>query len=584
MSRPVSPPSAIFAIFALGALAPACSTPASGDDEVGTSTGEGTSSESGEGTSSESGEGSSSESGETGTPTGPDPAAICDELGLPVTPMAEGGSGAWGGLAGDFAVDTTFGPWALSEHYSGCDSYVFINHLGDGTSDSLRASFSAALFERSPQNVHYFFLSSGADPAQGALDWQTKIGQALSPLDEAQTEYWTERVHFVDDAPASIQGSVGQFFAGNTNVMVAAIDRAQRWDYPNSTNDTGGGSFAQSGDVLAYTPRWYNFVHAQALELEAQDDAGDVTEIALIDHVEFVPDGPAGPDGPFANAFNNAVWTAEFPDPATMAGFDTMEVVVTGRCGPVGGDDDCGHWDYEAFVHWCDTEACDGELREVLRWITPYARIGERKWVFEASPMLAMVQAGGAQHFRFGMRWNMNPGVWDIRFRLRNTGKGSAAKTAVPAFVGNRGFNDDYNDWEQVEFTPPPGTAKVELVALISGHGQSTGNCAEWCNHQHEFTVNGQDLHLREFAGQVVNQGCAERVDEGVVPGQWGNWTPGRAGWCPGQPVQPWIVDISDQVTMGEVNTLDYRGLFGGAPVTGDRGRILLSSYIVYSE
>ncbi|MCA9698452.1 MAG: hypothetical protein KC431_13060, partial [Myxococcales bacterium] len=264
------------------------------------------------------------------------------------------------------------------------------------------------------------------------------------------------------------------------------------------------------------------------------------------------------------------------------AGFDTMEVVVTAECGPSPGDD-CGHWDYEAFVHWCDNQACDGERREVFRWITPYARAGTRRWVFEASPMLALLRDGGTQYFQFGMRWNMNPSTWDMRLRLRNH-SGDKAQTLIPAFVGNKGFNDSYNDWATVEFTPAANASRVELVALISGHGQETSNCAEWCNHQHEFTINGNATHLREFPGQVVDQGCAEQVDIGVVPGQWGNWTPGRAAWCPGLPVQPWIVDITDEVQLGAVNTIDYQGLYGGSPVTGSRGRILLSSYIVVYE
>jgi hypothetical protein len=481
---------------------------------------------------------------------------------------------------GDFTVETTFGTWTLADNFSGCDSYVFVNHLADGTSDSLRGSFNQAVFERAPQNVHWFFLNNDADPAAGAEMWQAKIGQSLAPLDRASIDFWSDRVHFVTDAPADIVGSVGAFFAANPNTMVAAIDRFQQWDYPNSTSDTGGGNFAQTAAVLPYTPRWYNFRHAQELELAAEVD---VTEVVLLDQVEFPPDGPAGQDGPFANNFNNMVWTATFPDAATMAGFDTMEVVVTGECGPSPGDD-CGHWDYEAFVHWCDNQACDGQAHEVFRWITPYARTGVQKWVFEATPMLALVRGGADQHFRFGMRWNMNPATWDMRFRLRNTGQVGAATTMIPAFVGNDGFNDTYNDWPTVEFTPPATATKVEFVALISGHGQETSNCAEWCNHQHEFTINGSAVYLREFPGDVVNQRCGEAADFGVIPGQWGNWTPGRAGWCPGLPVQPWIVDITDDVTLEQINTIDYRGLFAGAPVTGSRGRILLSSYIVIYE
>ena len=125
----------------------------------------------------------------------------------------------------------------------------------------------------------------------------------------------------------------------------------------------------------------------------------------------------------------------------------------------------------------------------------------------------------------------MNPSTWDIRFRLRNTGKETRPAETVLVHNANRGFNDTYNDgFAPFTFTPPAGTTKVEIATIISGHGQDDGNCAEWCNHQHEFTVNGQTPHLRNFPGEAgVAHRCADMVDEGVVPGQWGNWTPGRA-------------------------------------------------------
>jgi hypothetical protein len=520
------------------------------------------------------------------TDTGDDPSAACLELGLPIEPMREGTGSDWGQVAGDFTVETTFGTWNLAENFSGCDSYVFVRDLGDATSTSLFNSFSVALFERSGQNVHYFFLSDDADTMAGALEWQTKIGSSLAPLDVAQQEHWVDRVHFVTDSPAAIAGSVGEFFAAHPGARVAAIDRFQQWDDPGSTSDTGGGSFAQSAPVLGYVSRWYDFRHAQELALA---EVADVTEVAILDQVEFAPDCVEGEDcfdvqnGPFSNSNNYAIWPAEFPDAATMAGFDRMQFVVTATCGP-DSYADCGHWDYEAFVHLCDQADCMGQNFEVLRWITPYSRPGTTKWVFEGTPLLGLLAEGGTAHFQFGMRWNMNPATWDMRVRLWNTGSGEASKTVLPAFVGNDGFNDTYNDWPTFEFTPPPSTTRVELVALISGHGQDEGNCAEWCNHQHEFTVNGGTPHLREFSGQVVDQRCANAVDEGVVPGQWGNWTPGRAGWCPGLPVQPWVVDITDEVMLGQLNTLDYRGLYASAPVTGNKGRILLSSYVVYYE
>ena len=36
------------------------------------------------------------------------------------------------------------------------------------------------------------------------------------------------------------------------------------------------------------------------------------------------------------------------------------------------------------------------------------------------------------------------------------------------------------------------------------------------------------------------------RVGEGVVPNELGRWLYGRGGWCDGQEVTPWVVDITE--------------------------------------
>ncbi|MEM6290641.1 MAG: peptide-N-glycosidase F-related protein [Myxococcota bacterium] len=511
---------------------------------------------------------------------GPAVDPFCGDLGLPAAELLDGEGSDWGQVAGDFTLETTFGPWSMRDTWTGCDSFVFINDQGSSAAGGLRNAATTELFERSALNVHYIFLTTSGDTAAGAEAWQTTIGGALAGLDAAGQAHWASRVHFVTEA----SGSVVEFLQARPDQLTFGIDRAQRWDDPGSTSDTTTGAFAPAAPVLGYTARYYNARHAQDLRLAAQRD---VTEVVVLDEYAFEPEcegSCAGlPNGPFANSNNWQSWPAAFPDAAAMADFDTMDVVVTAQCGP-SPDADCGHWDYEAVVNLCETEACDADVHEFIRWITPYARPGRRRWVFDATHMLGRVRDGGMHYLQFGMIWNMNPSVWDIRIRLRDTDKGAAVTQTVPTFAGNRGFNDDYNTWEQVEFTPPEGTTKVEFVALISGHGQDAGNCAEWCEHQHEFTVNGETTLLREFPGEVSAQRCGDAVDDGVVPGQWGNWTPGRAGWCPGAPIEPWVVDITDDVTIGQPNTLDYRGLFAGVPVQGNRGRIRLSSYLVYSE
>ena len=49
-----------------------------------------------------------------------------------------------------------------------------------------------------------------------------------------------------------------------------------------------------------------------------------------------------------------------------------------------------------------------------------------------------------------------------------------------------------------------------------------------------------------------------EAIGNGTIPNQYGTWGYGRAGWCPGQDVAPHIVDITNQIAVGEENIIDY--------------------------
>ncbi len=43
--------------------------------------------------------------------------------------------------------------------------------------------------------------------------------------------------------------------------------------------------------------------------------------------------------------------------------------------------------------------------------------------------------------------------------------------------------------------------------------------------------------------------GCADKVPYGVEPNEHGTWLYGRDGWCDGQDVKPWIIDVTSQVS-----------------------------------
>ena len=153
-------------------------------------------------------------------------------------------------------------------------------------------------------------------------------------------------------------------------------------------------------------------------------------------------------------------------------------------------------------------------------------------------------------------------------FWFRRGRTASFPQARVPLWSGGV-FDLGYNAAHPpAYFNVPSGSTRVVLTALITGHGWGVdeANCAEFCNHAHHFTVNGvtSEQLVKDHAVVEDNDGCQAQVSKGVVPNQFGTWPFGRAGWCPGQDVTWWEVDITPWLVQGEQNTITYRALFNG--------------------
>lgn len=500
---------------------------------------------------------------------GPD---VCEELGLPRAAMLDGTGAGFDDVAGDFTVQTLDGPWSLRDHWTGCESYVFIDYADNEYGNGLFATYPDALFLNGPRNVHYFFASyeTSADAIRARMTAMRELLEesfGFYELGEDERAFWRARFHFVVEPLQETTGSVGDLIRSQPIVHhTLGITREQRFDPPGSLFQVGRTGFTPDMGMGAYAGHYYNYLAELSARLAAETDT---TVVTLMDEVDVT-----------ARTLDR---TATLPDASTMADFDTMEVDVEIHCrlDPAG----CSEWDRIANVFVCADETCS-ETREIARWITPYSRPGRTRWVWDASPFLGLIREGGARTFRIvtGPDWE-EPTPADVRVALRLSRREAAAPLASGvelAFTGGA-FDATYNtSHPPFRFTPPAGTTRVELVTILTGHGQTAGdNCAEWCNHEHAFTVNGAAPHRIDFpdeAGQAL--GCAERAIEGVVPGQWGNWAPSRAAWCPGLPVQAQRFDITSELDLAAENELGYGGSFaGGEPRGGD---IALSAYVVY--
>ncbi|MCC6877554.1 MAG: hypothetical protein IT378_24820 [Sandaracinaceae bacterium] len=535
---------------------------------------------------------------DAGTDAGPRPPDVCDELGLPRRPFQTTGTGSGQGeVASDFTLQTLAGPWRFAEQWSGCESYVFLVYIpdlratpsGPWIGDALFATGLDQLYLEGSRTTRFVILSDEPDAAARTARMQqlaSDLDEGLRVLlsDPAERDFWRPRFHFVTDRATAIDGGPGaylrDYFAylatpesivdlgkrGRAQAplpFVFGIDRAQRFD-PGGSLDPVVGQPAQLG-MAAYLGHYYDF--RATLEDRLAAETG-VTVVTLVD------------ERTTARVLTPSV---ELPRASAMQAFSSLEVDVEIVCderNPFA----CSEWDRIANVSLCADGAACTDRREIARWITPYWRRGRQHWTIDASPMLGLLRAGGTQVFRVELGPDSERATeWVARVALRLRAEPGAprATETVLAFRGGL-FDASYNARAPFTFSPPASSTRVELVTILSGHGQTAGdNCAEWCDHRHTFSVNGTALPAITHEGNIGSaRGCARRAGEGVLPGQWGNWAPERAYWCPGLPVEARRTDITSQVTLGADNALEYQAALGtSAPRGGD---IALSAYVVW--
>lgn len=497
---------------------------------------------------------------------------------------------------GPFVLPTSDGDFDFRASFTGEDHYVFLTHAPGTVVFSGGVDYFARLFDgsvldmldRSPQNVHYFFL--WYRDLRSFQAFETRVRQDLDGLPEAQRAHWLPRIHFVTPQANLIEGWVGDLVRARLRstamnrryeMFQFAIDRTQHVREVGQLGRLGAGGVIPDLTFLADEPKYYEFEYQRAQRMNAERAT---TVIPLLERVTVT-------DETFP--------TVTLPDATAMAGFDTMEVDLTMDC--VGHrDGECGAWDYISDLRVCEpVTAGDAGVvdvgdataphptcnTEIARWITSYWREGH--WVTDISQMLPILRAGGAQQFRWYASRQFDPRpanyVVSLSLRLSNRARGMRPIEARPLFGGGA-LNSTYNPTHMpVNFTVPEGTRRTEVWALITGHGSETQQCAEFCNHTHHFAVNGTD-HALTFPEAQSRDGCRDRVDQGVVPNQHGTWYFGRGGWCPGWEVRPFVADVTADLSASGMNELRYRALIGTQEPAAGRGygNVDMSAYLVF--
>ncbi|XP_022088506.1 uncharacterized protein LOC110978103 [Acanthaster planci] len=271
----------------------------------------------------------------------------------------------------------------------------------------------------------------------------------------------------------------------------------------------------------------------------------------------------------------------QLPSLLKLSQYNKFELDASLSC-PGTKDESCPPWDHTVHLYLCCNETSPLCNMELGRWITPFRRrIG--RWLTDVSPLFPLFTSDTCNFTMKTVPWAK---AWEpslnLRFSKDSSGGTLRPYNITPLFRGGT-FDKNYNKkYKPLFFTVPSDVKKVQVFAVITGHGSDNNGCGEFCVTSHHFVINGHH-HNITFSNAGTELGCAMRTPTGVEPNEHGTWLYGRDGWCDGREVDPWVFDVTAQVTSGQ-NNITYFGWFEGKDPnpTGTPGYIIMYSYLVF--
>ena len=479
--------------------------------------------------------------------------------------------------------------WDFQTEWNGEDNYMFIHYDPANTnsvnmwSDSCPANICSngsdrlTLLEKSNLNTHYFFFSSGLDAERDVTLMQEFFNNAIEQnMTPEMQEHWKKHLHFVPTPVSELDNWIEDRIVGTYAFSIDRLQRIKQAGY--------------LGNPAGFTGFYMNFlaheVTYQDYEWNAlNEDVTTYDEVSVFEREHYT--------GGWAATIETVV---EFPNLEQLNNYSGMSIELLRGCPDANGnysDQGCDDYDRKARMFVCDEDGSN--CHEAARWITPFDR--QPHHLTDISPFISMIKPGGNKLIKFQESGWPNS-LLTMRFRFyHGQDLEHTPQNFEPMWVGTIPFNPEFDDnTPPMVFEIPDNATKVEFVSYITGHGwgsNGTFNCAEFCNSKHTFTVNGGVYEFENDHPEAGNLDYCmqpETISKGVKPNQYGTWGYGRAGWCPGQDVHPVITDITEYVSIGDENVMDYNAcrVQGNSCVTppicqgdGYCPEIAVSSYIM---
>lgn len=454
-----------------------------------------------------------------------------------------------------------------------------INCHGDECNDSLYGSFFAATIERTAGAKLKALLQTIAHvPASSHILVACKdervdvLPRASSARLEPTVRCQTRHVPIGDSGVGQSSSRLLISFANPVTIGSAFAIDGGNLRFPSVLAPVQG--LREVGGMLYPSLVFYGWAD-QGLTYQ-QQRIDDRLRTLMAGNYLIVPTLAGEKTGGIVTTYKNIT----MPSVSTLLPFNKLFLEFELECWAGTLDRECPIWDRIVSV-WVQ---CGGEQFELGRWINEFRRRNGR-WITDASAWLPALRTnlGAANECQFSINiYTINNKYWAPYLNLLFVQDQSIPVTPLQVTslwpYGYYNFNSSYASlFPPVTITSlPAGTKRVEIAAIITGHGSDSNGCGEFCNQTHTFWLQPLvgAMQSKSFSADEAGTqyGCADQVPFGVQPNGYGTWEYGRGMWCNGRQVDPLIWDVTNLLLPSGSAVLVYNATNAGHPPNGSGG------------
>ena len=471
--------------------------------------------------------------------------------------------------------------WNLEQNWTGNESYIFIHFDANVSSSSALwgSSTREQLLTTSPNNVHYFFISNRTQYESDMVQMKEIYDEILEEFSLEDQNHWNNHLHFINEKTSNLNNWLSTVLTGKFALAIDSFQQIREIGY--------------LGNPATFSGTYIHYLAHEALYFDYENNTFSETnnsynEITIFEREHYT--------GGWAASISQVF---DVPNQQELSQYNKMEVELLRGCPDANmnySDAGCDDYDRIARLYFCDLDGSN--CYEIAKWITPFDR--QPHSLTDISPFLSILRSNENEQKILKFQESGWPNsLLTIKLRLYNgVNENGYAQAIYPLWNNTVQFNPDYEENRPAQvFSVPSNATKVEFVSYISGHGWGSAgcfNCCEFCNSRHVFSINGGVYEFNQsFPNASSNTHCMDPETiqtTGVIPNQYGTWGYGRAGWCPGRDVKPYIMDITEYIIAGDDNVIDYNAcrVSGNSCVSpptcagdGYCPEIAMSSYII---